>query len=521
MQARAALRHRLFDQKTAAILWTIGLGLLAFCFFAFLSGQIDFHPDETIYFDGIPTALRNDTGLFYSLFYQLFLRGDGGPGIARLASAALGAGTLACLLILGTQQNKPRAQWLLAAAVFLLSYQSIFIFDRVRPEAAWWFLSAACAVALNAYGKRPSTRLLALVGLAYFLLPMNHRLCWLPALFLAGYTAFFFWPRFGFVKTAFLGAAMLSGVLVNLFGRALFLGIAPTQALQAALDTPHPARPSVYAFLHNVFWDAPSFLNDTAANPNFYAPLAHLHLSPAILSHNFVQTALWLSMVILPFCGQSARARYLLSFPLFACVVLYVSGYFNPTYTAGFSLFCVIAALFLMNAKRKIVRGFAFFLIAISLFNGLSFLATRVLNHGRATYFQAEQQAHQILMANPQAQTVAISERYQSATRGFKGKRYIVYKDELPQDLDLLIVDSYDDVMYQFVPAFQEKQDALHRRAATSCKVAGQRDPVYQDDTLFPEAKAYLEMHAPIPYPGSWFFRNSAAYGLNIYKPCP
>lgn len=121
-----------------SMVWLLGVVLALF--YGYLSLHIDFHPDEAIYFDAIPLSVRNDAGAFYSAFYLLVTHWFAGPEGARLASAILGGATFLVLArIIGLFRPLSASSIIVLFAVFALSYQAIFVFVRVRPEAAWWF----------------------------------------------------------------------------------------------------------------------------------------------------------------------------------------------------------------------------------------------------------------------------------------------------------------------------------------------------------------------------------------------
>ena len=86
---------------------------------------------------------------------------------------------------------------------------------------------------------------------------------------------------------------------------------------------------------------------------------------------------------------------------------------------------------------------------------------------------------------------------------------------DIPSDVDVLVTDSYDSLMYGFVPDFEAKKKALAQLAGKMCLAERIEAPVYQEDTLFGGS-----ISKTLQIPGSWFFRNSAAYALSIYRKC-
>ena len=115
-----------------SMIWLFGVVLTLF--YGYLSLHIDFHPDEAIYFDAIPLRVRNDSGVFYSVFYQLVTHWFSGPEGARLASAILGGATFVALArTIGLFRPLSAVRLVVLFAVFALSYQAIFVFIRVRP----------------------------------------------------------------------------------------------------------------------------------------------------------------------------------------------------------------------------------------------------------------------------------------------------------------------------------------------------------------------------------------------------
>lgn len=497
------------------LLWLLAGGLAVF--YAYLSKSIDFHPDEAIYFDAIPVSVRNDAGLFYSTFYLLVGHLIPGPAGARLASALLGGGTflvLARTLALAQPLSPVRIALLFAA--FALSYQGVFVFVRVRPEAAWWFCAALVLYAMVWFETKSQDTikagpLLALL-LAILLLPMNHRLSWFACAFVGGYAVLFQLKEKGWRVAGAVCFALFSGVILNVVLRAWWAGVPLHDAFATATGGPEGQRQPIKAFLELVFHGAPLFLNDTAQNPNLYEWISGSRART--LSHAFVQNALWLLLFILPFFGRTSKERYVFAFPAFALFAFWVSGYYNPTYSAGFSLFCVVA---LSSAPAfGCWRGkLAGCILALSMVNGLSFISTRVLNHGDANFFAVERTIRQLAEKLTSGQKLAVPERFMSVYSGLPVQHFVNFKADIPADVDLLVTDSYDRLMYGFVPDFEEKKRAQTEQAQSMCLENRITTTVYQKDDLWGETVAQT-----LDKPGSWFFRNSAAYVLSIYRKC-
>jgi len=513
-----AMRKALAELEQHTLTVSIVLSAIGALILVFLARYIDFHPDESIYYEAIPVSLRKDAGLFYNLYYSAFIDHIGGVTGARIASAFLGGGTL-FFILLSVRKLGASIFWLgLISLVFILSYQAIFVFDRVRPEAAWWFLSSAMVYGLISIEKNVRWQSITFVVVIALLLPMNHQLSWFSCAFSAGYILMFTRLQVGIWSALLLTGALVSGALLNVAIRAVMISHDLGAAFHTILGSAGGGSlQNLSDYFHLVFVGSSIFLNDTAVYPNLYQVIG---LEGSWVSHAFVQALFWLLMFILPFAAQNWRARYAVSFPLFAFLAFYLTGYYNPTYSAGFSLFAILAAIFLaVNgtiAMRKVVIG----LCMISMLNGVSFLSTRVLNHGAASFFIVEQALSDLLDELPMVEKVALPERFLSLHIDRDFTVFSNFKNRLPEDLDLLIYDDYDHHMYHFVPDFKKVADEIIERAENMCLYKQFDYPVYLDDKLFPPLTRQEDSYKSNSQPGSWFFRNSVNYTIYVFQRC-
>lgn len=498
------------------LLWLLALVLTLF--YWYLSQHIDFHPDEAIYFDAIPVSIRNDAGAFYSAFYLLVTQWVAGPDGARLASAILGGATflfLARTVALAQSLSLSRIAILFAA--FAVSYQGIFVFIRVRPEAAWWFCAALVLYALVWFETKCRDKVaggpLAVLLMTVVLLPMNHRLSWFACAFVGGYAVLFMLREKGWRTVAAVCTTLFAGVILNIVLRAWWAGVPLYEAFRVALSSPGGQQQPVKEFLMLVFQGAPLFLNDTAQNNNLYEWISGS--KARALSHAFVQNTLWSLLFVLPLVGNTWKERYVFAFPAFSLFAFWLSGYYNRTYSAGFSLFCVLALAYRWPEISGWRKRLAWLVLALSVVNGLSFVATRVLNHGYASYFAVEKTVRQVAEQMTAGQKLAVPERFMSAYSGLPVQHYVNFKTDIPADVDVLVTDSYDWLMYDFVPDFEEKKQALAEQANHMCLETHIVNPVYKGDDLFGST-----VEQTLDKPGSWFFRNSSAYAIRIYKKC-
>jgi len=504
-------------EPNKTIFLSVLLTIIGSAVFIFLANYIDFHPDESIYYDAIPISLRKDVGLFYSLYYTFFVDYLGGVRGARVASALLGGGSL-FFILLSIRFIGGGIFWLgFTALAFILSYQSIFIFDRVRPEAAWWFLSTVMIYGLLAIEVKSSWFNAIIVMLVAITLPMNHQVSWFACLYSVGYILAFSRLKIGVIKSLVLVSSIALGVILNIIIRADILSIDPMPALATLLaGTGGGASQSIVDYFHLVFVGSPLFLNDTAVYPNLFGLIG---FESRWATHAYIQTLFWLLMFALPFVAKSWRVRYAISFPLFAFILFYITGYYNPTYSAGFSLFSLLVAIFLAVNSSFRVKTIVILIGLFSILNGISFITTRILNHGEASFYIVEQKLKDILNERPTLQKVAVPERFLSLSRNKKFTRYSDFKDRLPKDLDLLVYDDYDYQMYGFVPNFSEVSEELIERAKSMCLLTQMKYPVYIGDKLFP-AQKQNEPYASDSKAGSWFFRNSVNYTIYVFEAC-
>lgn len=512
----------IFDKKSiveskTTILLSLILATVGSAIFIYLAHYIDFHPDESIYYDAIPISMRKDVGLFYSLYYTFCVDYFGGVSGARVASAVLGGGSL-FFILLSIRLIGAGAFWLcFISLIFILSYQSIFIFDRVRPEAAWWFLSTMMIYGLLAFEVKSSWLRAAFVMFVAILLPMNHQVSWFACLYSVGYILAFTRLKIGLVNSLVLVSSIALGVILNVIIRANILSVDPMPVLATLLAGTGGGIPqSIADYFHLVFVGSPLFLSDTAVYPNLYELIG---LESRWATHAYIQTLFWLLMFALPFITKSWRVRYAISFPLFAFILFYITGYYNPTYSAGFSLFSLLAAIFLAVNSSSKVKGTLILIGLLSILNGMSFITTRVLNHGEASFYIVEQKLQDIIDKRPTLEKVALPERFLSLSRNKKFTRYSDFKDQLPEDLDLLIYDDYDFQMYTFVPNFAEVSEEIIERAESMCLFTQMKYPVYIGDKLFPTQKK-REPYVNETKAGSWFFRNSVSYTIYVFEAC-
>lgn len=494
------------------------LGFLLALFYWYLSQHIDFHPDEAIYFDAIPVSIRNDSGAFYSAYYLTLTHWLIGPAGARLASSILAGSTFIALArMMALIQPLSLSRILVLFTVFGLSYQGIFVFVRVRPEAAWWFCATLVMYTVARFENKSQSKVMNAPGLfmllSVILLPMNHRLSWFACAFLGGYAILFLWREKGWHSAAGVCLSLVLGGVLNIVLRGMWVGVSLQEAFAVAMSSPGSQLQPVKEFLSLAFWGAPLFLNDTAQNANLYEWLTGFK-APA-LSHAFIQNTFWLLLFVLPVFGKTWKERYVFSFPAFALFAFWLSGYYNPTYSAGFSLFCVIALVYCQPTVEGWRKNMIWLVLAVSLVNGFSFVVTRVLNHGDASYFDAEMTVRQLAEQLSSGQKIAVPERFMSAYVGLPIIHYVNFKMDVPTDVDVMVVDSYDQLMYGFVPDFEAKKQALTEQAKHMCLEKSIVAPVYEQDDLFGVTLDQTQGKL-----GSWFFRNSAAYTIDIYRKC-
>lgn len=139
----------------------------------------------------------------------------------------------------------------------------------------------------------------------------------------------------------------------------------------------------------------------------------------------------------------------------------------------------------------------------------MSFLATRVFNHGEATYFGIEQEIRRYI-ASAGFTTVAIPERYLSISQNLVQRPIVTFKQTLISDLQLLVLDEGDVEMYKFVPDYHQRIEEIEALKRSMCLKRVIKGTVYDGDDLF----------EPSRLNGSWFFRNSVSTNISIYERC-
>ncbi|NTE84933.1 hypothetical protein G6M12_25595 [Agrobacterium tumefaciens] len=498
------------DRKSNAIVTLVAL--ILFCVFCYASLHIDFHPDEAIYFEGIAVSTRKDTGIFYSLVYMAGQLIYPGPNGARFISAVFGAGTYFFMMktiLLTVGGNRTKA-FLLGTLVFICSYQAFFVFVRVRPEAAWWFCSAMAVYGLARLRVSFDRISLSLVSVAVVILPMNHRLSWFACMFVGLYIVLYVFRDNGLKTAVTLLAAMASGVLLNAAIPALILHLPVFQTIVENFKNaaPNIERYGALQFFEYVFWEAPDFLNDFAKNPNLYQMAA---LGFARANHSVVQIVPWLLSPILLIFSRSWRQFFSFLIPVLFYFLFWKLNYFNPTYSAGISLLAVCLCLYLFLDFKGPALGkvFSASILMLSFVNGMSFLTTRLFNHGEATYFGIEEEIRSYI-ADTDFKTIAIPERYLSVSQNWVQRPIVTFKQSLTPDLQLLVLDEGDVEMYKFVPDYHQRIEEIEALKRSMCLKRVIKGTVYDDDDLF----------EPSRLNGSWFFRNSVSTNISIYERC-
>ncbi len=499
-------------QRRFLLLNSIG-AILAVAILAFACLRIDFHADETIYFSSIPVNVSNDNGLVFHLVYQLFGIADPSPSLARWISMCLG-----CILIAATTRIVWRLlleeqRWLsvFVPLLIVISYQGIFAILRVRPEISWLTITAVSISFLVEYRSthRPIYRLLFLLSLV--LLPMNHQLSLFAAALILLYMACFSWSWIGkrWVIGSFI-AVCIGLVLNNSIRHWLVDGsFSILPSLASAQRGPFV---SPWQFVESVFWTAPRFLNDRAAYPSWWNSLG-FSLAEQDGLHCLVSTWLWTSGLLLPCFFKTWESRFVATTPLMTLAAFYFSRYYNPTYAPLPTILVSVLLYFVFASEqqwnwRRCLAGSA---VAISLLNGASFLSTRVLNHGTATFFVMQKEIRDTLDSLPDNSVVAISERFKTAVPS-RMKSFVLFKDPLYAEVDYLVIDHYDFDMYRFVPGYDQRRTEIEQALHHGESLAGYRMPVYKRDRLLP---GVTENQSLASQQGSWFLRNGVDYKIS------
>lgn len=504
-----------FWRQPQFTLWVLPLltTALAACLLAVAIPRIDFHADEAIYLTGVPVSTSNDSGLVFHGAYLASGWGAPTPLSARWASLAFG-----CLLIFSLtktlQRLIPTQPILLAVLVPLsvaISYQGVFTILRVRPEISWVAVTSLACWCLAELRFQKSYMFGGLLLVALFALPMNHLLSVFPAFFLVLYLALFGRQHLGLTFSGCAAGMLAVGFFANRIIRGWILET-PVALLPGGVGDAAAAKPSIKDFLVNVFWNSPQFLNDSAANTNLWDSLVSIQSIPSI-SHCLIATTIWAIALPLPLLMRTWEARFVASIPLLTLGMFYASGYFNPTYSPIVAIYAIGILCFLASdpTRNKAIRFAAGSIVVVTLLNGSSFLATRVLNHGPASFFEVEAQLRNEIAQLPSGATIVISERFQSAVGDHK--KNILFKDPLPSNVDLMVLDNYDFDMYRFVPDYDQRRKDIEEFIAQGSATSEFDLPVYKNDRLKNETNNNNRYSVA---QGSWFFRNSVKYTVSV-----
>lgn len=496
----------------------VALGALLVVIFYFYSQRIDFHADEAIYFTAIPMSMRADTGLIFNLaYYPAYMLQS--IELARLTSCLFGAGIFVCVALLPMEGNGRRLIY--CALVFLLftvSYPAVFSSVRVRPEISWLFAGAGVLTALASYLQSDKRGAAAIAILFAFILGMNHKLSWLPLLFICGFIVLETVRRRRLDPwLAGVGIAACAGPLANQLTRAYLLDTDLRDSLLMMTSSPTVERSSIFDFLNLLFYGSALFLSDYAQTPTLFQWITGSGAN--WLTDHFLANVYIAAAFILPFLSRTCYQFVLFSLPLYFLSLFWFLGYFNPTYAPFIVQFIALTLLYIaLSGKGRFTawRGVRYAvagLVCFYLLIGYSFLSTRVLAYGPASTFALHQWIEEELTkaAEAGASRFVLPERFQNAAPRNAEKIQVLFKDLIDPAVDIIVYDEYDRLMYKFVPDYKKKLTQLEEIAAQFCTVG------VKDYLVYPEGKTYPDYSERM---GSWFFRHSVGNRLRILRRC-
>ena len=497
--------------------WYASSFFIAFLMLAFAVIRIDFHADEAIYLAGVPFSLSNDSGVFFHVIYLALGWGTPTPVSTRWTSLILGLVLIASSTRIVYRLVPEANRWvaMLIPMLIVVSYQGVFSILRVRPEISWIAVSSVAALSLVELRFKKSLYWQVLLVVALVLLPMNHLLALLASVFFAGYIALFGRFFLGFRWSCISVAALPIGLVINR-GIRSWVVTGQVELLPTIGAGLGGERGSIKDFLWNVFWNAPKFLSDTAATSSWWQVM-FAQAKDGDGLHCIISNSFWGAALLAPLFFKSWEQRYVAAIPLFSLIAFYSTGYFNPTYAPllaifGLLTFVVIFANELCWSTKKTLAAMVIF---VSLINGSSFLTTRVMNHGTATFFVTEASLRARLASFPESYSIAVAERLQSVIPKHARAKSILFKEALPSDVDIVVVDHYDFEMYRFVPDYEVRRAEVET-AVSQMECSEQIvSPVYKRELLFDRVKQNQSIASE---QGSWFFRNSVDYKITVLK---
>lgn len=477
--------------------------------------RIDFHADEAFYLHSVPMNASKDTGLFYHISYLLLSAGPPTPLTGRWTSLLLGMVMVVTATRAVENLLSPSKRWLvlLIPIVIVVSYQGIFSILRVRPEISWFAVASIVCCCITELRKNDSKIVLTAMLFALALLPMNHLLSLFACFLIGVYLLLFGWQFLGKQVVIASFAAMFTGMLVNSMFRNWWIDgsfvLLPTAGVSNV-----SARTPVLAFIRTVLWESPVSLEDRAVTPSLWQTLLPASYGSNV-SHVFAASLLWWAAVPLALFGRTWEQRYVFSVPVLVIVLFYVSGYFNGTYATLMVIYSslLFAYISLDEKQFRIARVVAVSVLLFSLCNGVSFLATRVLNHGPASFFDVERNLRDIVRLLPKDATIAVPERFMNVVPLDRPKPVITFKDELPENLDVMILDNYDFDMYRFVANYDSKREVIDSHLSFYSLAQVYDQPIYRNEFLMDSAIHNDSIEA---VQSSWFFRNSTKYRVFV-----
>ena len=328
----------LFFNKNLLLILSL-CSILFLCVYAF---SIDFHSDESIYLLGSSFSSRIDTGPLFSLLFAPFYKlAFINIFLTRIPSLLLGFLSLYILyrtILIFDSQSKA------LLFVFLFSFSLPFVFVHVRPEIFSALVSLSFLIFIARLTKLlPSFFSLFLISCIPLL---THPLAWifsfsftLPFLLIS----FLIFNNFKKILiNVFL--PILSGYLFGLFLRFIYSLFYPSFSIipLSKTDTVNslPLLQKLTDFLNISLLQSSGFLS--LRSESNYHLFDLFNFSSSTISHHFL-VALLPYLILLMFVYSLVVSNIILALYLFPVLlqflILFVSGYYNPTYAYLISIF--------------------------------------------------------------------------------------------------------------------------------------------------------------------------------------
>ncbi len=455
-----------FSKRAAFILFAMYLVIFGI-------RKFDFHPDESIYLSLSRLSTWSASGFVFTDLYSWTLSTRNPALYARLVSAVCGLTAAIFAIKLFKDKHSPDSNASSFARSFLpfcLLIPFWITMLRVRPEAS--ILTLFIIILFLTTRKKTRSNTLLLFALSA-LLVNNHSISLIVAALLCLYLAinrksktYLPYLVFGTLLGLFLNGPVRFSLVNGRWNSLLDIQIFGADNSLIPIST-GVEKSSLTQILNLMFRGGPFYISDQVGLPSIWKLLfGHLFVEGSeyqnSLNHIVISSIapliylLWTAL-------KGTKVFMIATAPYF---IFFLLGYFNPTYSSFIFLISFFLSYTLhldneANSKQKNVVSYTILSVffVVTMLNSISFVTTRLIPYGSASYFKMEPYIYDQINNNPDS-NILVSERYGailSATGLARNYEEIVsrtiYKSGFVgvadfSKVNLLILDSTDFLMY-------------------------------------------------------------------------